>query len=291
MQRTPSSVRPSQLAPGHVGAKRAAPVRSAGDGGAAGTLAPARRKAVDPVARLWRAWRKRGGEDERNALVEHYRPFALDIVRRFALRLPPTVDRGDLETASQVGLMQAIEGYDHERGVPFESYCDLRVRGALVDELRHMDWVPRPVRARLEQRRRVLERLRAEFEREPSDEEVAADMGMPVAEYRQFFGAALVDGPQAAWVDEEGEDAPTALDRVADENAASPFEDLTRVEILGLVAQRLSEVEYQVVYLRYWENLAMREIGEMLSLSESRVCKIHMQVLARLRERFSSSAG
>jgi RNA polymerase sigma factor for flagellar operon FliA len=284
-------VRTSHPAPGHAGAGSIASARKGRGVGEAGVLTPARRKPVDPVARLWRAWRKRGGEEERNALVEHYRPFALDIVRRFALRLPPTVDRGDLETASQVGLMQAIEGYDHERGVPFESYCDLRVRGALIDELRHMDWVPRPVRARLEQRRRVLERLRAEFEREPSDEEVASDMGMAVAEYRQFFGAGLVDGPQSAWIDEEGEDASTALDRVADENAASPFDDLTRVEILGLVAQRLSEVEYQVVYLRYWENLAMREIGELLSLSESRVCKIHMQVLARLRERLSSSAG
>jgi RNA polymerase sigma factor for flagellar operon FliA len=284
-------VRTSHSAPGHAGAGSIASARKGRGVGEAGVLTPARRKPVDPVARLWRAWRKRGGEEERNALVEHYRSFALDIVRRFALRLPPTVDRGDLETASQVGLMQAIEGYDHERGVPFESYCDLRVRGALIDELRHMDWVPRPVRARLEQRRRVLERLRAEFEREPSDEEVASDMGMAVAEYRQFFGAGLVDGPQSAWIDEEGEDASTALDRVADENAASPFDDLTRVEILGLVAQRLSEVEYQVVYLRYWENLAMREIGELLSLSESRVCKIHMQVLARLRERLSSSAG
>lgn len=249
----------------------------------------ARGRNADPSARLWRAFRRRGGETERNALVVHYQGFALDIVRRFALRLPPSVDRGDLETAAQVGLMHAIEGFDPQRGVPFESYCDLRVRGALVDELRHLDWVPRPVRARLELRRRAIERLRAERQREPSDEEVAVEIGMELGEYLQFFGAALVDGPLAAWADDDGEEATPLLERVPDEDAEAPFEDLTRVEILGLVAQKLSEIEYRVVYLRYWEGMAMREIGELLDLSESRVCKIHMQLLARLRERLGSA--
>lgn len=249
----------------------------------------AKARRLDPVQKLWRAFQRARGEDQRNALVVHYQAFALEIVRRFALRLPPSVDRGDLETAAQVGLMHAIEGYDPLRGVPFESYCDLRVRGALVDELRHLDWVPRPVRARLELRRRAIERLRAERQCEPSDEEVALEMGMEVGEYRQFFGAALVDGPLAAWGDEDGDESLPLLERVADEDAEAPFEDLTRVEILGLVAQKLTEIEYRVVYLRYWEGLAMREIGELLDLSESRVCKIHMQLLARLRERLGSA--
>jgi len=238
----------------------------------------------DPVARLWRAFRRSGSEVERNALVVHYQSFALDIVRRFAQRLPPSVDRGDLETAAQVGLMNAIAAFDAERGVPFESYCDLRVRGALLDELRHLDWVPRPVRARLEQRRRTIERLRANLQRDPADEEVAAAMSMDVCEYRQFFGAALIEGPHAARGEDDDDSVPL-LDRVVDESAEAPFEDLTRVEILGLVAQRLSEVEYRVVYLRYWEGMSMREIGEVLGVSESRVCKIHGQVLERLRER------
>ncbi len=233
---------------------------------------------------MWRAHGRARGAQTRNALVEHYQPLARDIVRRFEWRLPRSVDRGDLETAANVGLIAAIEAFDPARGVPFELYCELRVRGALLDELRNQDWLPRQWRARLEQQRRAVERLRAELRREPDDEEIAAALGLPVDSYRQDYGPALLEGPLTPEWSEDGSDGPT-LEGVPDPDREAPGEKLTREELLRLVAQKLTAQEYRLVYLKYWEELSMREIGEVLRLSESRVCKIHAHLLGRLRER------
>lgn len=210
-------------------------------------------------------------------------------MRRIAARLPRSVDRGDLATAANVGLMAAIGGFDCSRGVPFEAYCEHRVRGALLDELRSHDWLPRPWRARLELQRRVIERLRAAIGREPPDEEVAREMGMPLADYRHVFGLGLLDAPVGVVPDPDG--GPSAdLDGVADPHAHSAGEKLSRDEILRLVAQKLSGQEYRLVYLKYWEELSMREIGELMHISESRVCKIHTRLLERLKDRFRVGA-
>ena len=222
------------------------------------------------------------GNAARNALVEHYQPLVREMVRRLERRLPRKVDRGDLDTAANVGLMTAIEAFDPARGIPFELYGEHRVRGALLDELRNQDWLPRPWRARLEARRSCIERLRAELRREPDDEEVAIALGIPVETYRQDYGPMLVDGPQSqSW----GEEDTTALEGVADLEREAPHERLTREELLRLVAEKLTVQEYRLVYLKYWEELSMREIGVLLELSESRVCKIHAALLDRLRDK------
>lgn len=246
--------------------------------------------AVDRNAeRLWRAYRRRVGDETRNRLIEHYQPFVTELVRRLSARLPRNVDRGDLATAANVGLMAAIGGFDPTRGVRFEVYCELRVRGALLDELRSHDWLPRAWRARFELQRRVIERLRSEIGREPPEEDVAREMGMPIASYRHVFGLGLLDAPVGVVVDAEGETSP-GLDVVADPHADNAGEKLSRDEILRLVAQKLTGQEYRLVYLKYWEELSMREIGELMRISESRVCKIHMRLLERLKDRFRVGA-
>ncbi len=239
--------------------------------------------------RMWRAYRRRNEDDPRNRLVEHYQPLVRELVRRFAMRLPRSVDRGDLDTAANVGLMAAIGGFDPSRGVRFESYCELRVKGALLDELRIQDWLPRPWRARLELQKRTVERLRALGDREPLDEAVASEMHMPLDEYRHIFGCGLLDAPVAVGSDAEGDGGP-GLEIVPDTHTDAPGEKLSRDEILRLVAQKLTGQEYRLVYLKYWEELSMREIGEMMRISESRVCKIHMRLLERLKDRFRVGA-
>lgn len=246
--------------------------------------------AAERVAeRLWRAYRRRFDDESRNRLVEHYQPLVGELVRRLSTRLPRSVDRGDLATAANVGLMSAIGAFDLTRGVRFEVYCELRVRGALLDELRSHDWLPRPWRARLELQRRVIERLRSDIGREPPDEDVAHEMGMPIATYRHVFGFGLLDAPVAVVMDAEGESTP-GLDVVADPHADTAGEKPSRDEILRLVAQKLTGQEYRLVYLKYWEELSMRQIGEMMRISESRVCKIHMRLLERLKDRFRVGA-
>lgn len=239
------------------------------------------------IEALWAEYRRVPGDETRNRLVESYQTLVREIVRRFAMRLPRTVDRGDLDTAANVGLMSAVEGFDPERGVRFESYCELRVKGALLDELRSQDWLPRPWRQRLELHKRVLERLRSELGAEPTDEAVASVMRMDVAEYRQIFGKALPGAPAGSMPAGEGsEDALPSLEVVPDTNSDPPGERLTREELLHLVTQKLTEQEQRIIYLKYWEELPMREIGLLTGLSESRVCKIHARLLERLKDRF-----
>ncbi len=246
----------------------------------------------DPVSEhMWEVYRALPTVEHRNQLVEYYKPLADKTVRRFAVRLPRRVDRGDLDTAANLGLMSAIGGFDPERGVRFESYCERRIRGALLDELRSQDWLPRPWRQRVERRKRVLEALRARSNRKPRDEEVARAMGMTLEVYSQVFGVGLPGAPSGASLtaDPNGEFFD-GLDVVPDMRHAAPGEKLTREELFLLVAERLSAKEARIIFLKYWRELPMREIGEMTGLSESRVCKIHAKLIGRLRDRFLSES-
>ncbi len=241
---------------------------------------------LELLTRLWAEYNAERCDETRNALVEAYQDFAREVARRFGVRLPRSVDRGDLTTAANFGLMSAIAGFDPERGVRFESYCELRVKGALLDELRTQDWLPRPWRQRLELQKRTLERLRAEEEREPTDQEVAAAMDMSLDLYQQNFGVTLPGVPSGSMPSSDGgDDGMLVLEVVPDTSSDAPGDSLTREELLTLVTQKLSELEYRILYLRYWEGLSMREIGELTSLSESRVCKIHARLIERLQDR------
>jgi len=250
---------------------------------------PDKRKCVEDADTdaLWAHYRADRSDATRNALVEAYQDLVGRIVRRFAMRLPRTVERGDLQTAGNVGLIRAVEGFDDTRGVRFESYCELRVKGALLDELRSQDWLPRPWRQRIEQQKRATQNLTAELGRPPADEEVAEVLEISLEEYQQIYGTGLPMAPPGSMPDSEGDDDPIpSVDAVEDQCVEAPGEKLTRDELLHLVAQKLTEQEYRIVYLKYWEELPMREIGQLTGLSESRVCKIHTRLIERLRDRF-----
>ncbi|MFT7680405.1 MAG: RNA polymerase sigma factor for flagellar operon FliA [Planctomycetota bacterium] len=239
---------------------------------------------------LWAVYHSAPSTERRNDLVVAYQGLVRDVVRRFSARLPRSVDRGDLITAGSVGLMSAIEGFDPERGVRFESYCELRVKGALLDELRTQDWLPRPWRQRVERQKRTMEALRANLGRRPHDDEVADSMGIDIETYSQIFGTGLPNAPTGSMTGGEDEEAGPTLEVVPDRNLEPLGESLSRQELLALVAQKLTQQEYRIVYLKYWEELPMREIGELTGLSESRVCKIHAKLIGRLRDRFRSDS-
>jgi RNA polymerase sigma factor for flagellar operon FliA len=245
---------------------------------------------VEPVgdkASTWKAWFKNPCDETRNDVAFHYSAFVRDLVRRFAVRLPRSVDRGDMETAGSIGLINAIRGFDPERSVRFESYCELRVKGALLDELRSQDWLPRPWRHRIELQKRTVARLRSEWNREPTDEEVGDEMGLTRQSYQRLFGTTLPGTPVGSMPSENGgEDRVPTLDVVPDNTSDAPDEKLMSDDLLTLVTQKLTEQEKKIVYLKYWEELPMREIGQLTGLSESRVCKIHARLLERLQDRF-----
>ncbi len=245
------------------------------------------------LRRLWRAWRKAKTPSTRNELALAYQDLVRTVVRRSSMRLPRSVDRGDLETAGNFGLMAAIEGFNPSLGVRFESYAELRIRGAMLDELRSEDWLPRPWRARLERHKRVVESLRASKGAEPSESEIAGALDLGLSEYRQLFAVSLPGAPNGTHTLATGEASGDAerLEVVVDPRHDAPEERLSREELLRLVAQRLSEQEYRIVYLKYWEELSMREIGELEGLSESRVCKVHTKLLERLHDRLRVQFG
>jgi RNA polymerase sigma factor for flagellar operon FliA len=249
------------------------------------------RKRANASDKLWRDYARAPGDQARNRLIEHYQPLVAEIVRRFSARLPRLVDRGDLDTAANFGLIDAIEGFDPARGVRFEAYCERRVRGAVLDELRNQDWLSRPFRGRLEQLRRVREELRSRLAREPSEAEVAQALGPDEARHGYSLGmsASYANPVLSGHAEDSGEDATAGLEVLADPDSDAPGERLSSDDLYRLVAQRLSVQEYQIVYLRYWEDLSLREIGEVLHLSESRVCKIHMRLLERLKERLATA--
>jgi len=240
---------------------------------------------------LWSRYWDEPSDEHRNRLVEAYQRLLRRIVGRFAARLPRTVDRGDLATAANFGLISAIAVFDPGRNVRFEAYAETRIRGALLDELRSEDWLPRPWRQRMEVQKRVQEDLRSSLCREPYDEEVAIQMSLSLEEYDVLFGTGLPGTPSGSGSPGEEDGASSRLEVVPDPNQMHPGEKLTRTELLHLAAQRMTEQEYRVVYLRYWEELSMREIGELTGLSESRVFKIHARVMERLKDRFRVGTG
>jgi RNA polymerase sigma factor FliA len=239
------------------------------------------------VALLWSDYWEDPSHEHRNRLVEAYQGLVGEVVGRFAARLPRIVDRGDLDTAGNVGLIAAVGSFDPSRQVRFEAYGEKRIRGALLDELRSQDWFPRPWRQRMEKQKRAVERLHARLGRRPGDEEIARELDLTIEKYETLFGTALPGAPGGSMPFRADEDAPlTGLEVVPDPHGVPPAEKLTRDELLRLVAQKLTEQEYRIVYLRYWEELSMREIGELMDLSESRVWKIHLRLIERLKDRF-----
>lgn len=245
----------------------------------------------ETLLRLWSDYRSRedGGSQEleaRNALIEYYRPYAVQLARKVKSRLPRTVEIGDLEGAGDVGLIQAIQSFDPGRGVPFEAYCEHRVRGAILDELRRADWLPRPVRTRAKERKAVLEELRARLNREPTDDEAAAELGLTLEEYHRSF-AGRKDSPVLAGAkpgNEDG-DGEGTLDFFEDPRTDGPDADPHRRELLALISQSLDDEAREIVFLRFFLDYSLKDIADMYGVSQSRVSKILGKIMERLKEK------
>lgn len=234
----------------------------------------------------WRRFKATGDLTLRNRLVEHYHYIVKLIGNRIAARLPRSIDVGDLRSAGVFGLMRAIENYDLERGTPFESYCATRVRGAILDELRAQDWVPRLVRNRAGQYEEAVTALRQELRREPDLQEIADRMGVGLAEARKLQRESnLVTVYNLAPQDEREDDTRVLrrLDVLMDRDSDVPFERLVAHDLAHALQGVLVGPERTVIALYYHESLTMKEIGRVMGISESRVCQIHTKTLKKLK--------
>jgi len=222
----------------------------------------------------------------RNQLIQAYLPLVRSTAERLHAKLPDEVEFDDLFSAGVFGLVEAIEAFDMDRQVKFETYCMPRIRGAILDELRSWDWVPRLVRTRYNQMRELRKRLRSKLGRMPIDEEMAQAMKLPVEKYRelaQSTPAFSTISLSRSWQDTDSNSTLEEVDLIQDRRAVAPEEMLTREDLRHLITKGLSRKERLVVVLYYYEDLTMKEIGQVLGLSESRISQMHAAVLDRLR--------
>lgn len=234
-----------------------------------------------------RAQMKPGSAAEEE-LVESYLPLVRSVVSRLILTLPPHVDSEDLYSAGLAGLLNAVRHYDPEAGTSFETYARLRIRGAVFDELRRMDWVPRSVHTKA----RKVQQTRLELEqkkgRPPTDQEMARSLKMPLDEYHDW----LEEIRPATFVcldaafSNDFEDSVSQYDSLPDQRQEDPFEGAFRREVAQLITNRLEqlpEMQRKVLALYYFEDMRLREIAEAFNLTESRICQIHAQAIGAIK--------
>lgn len=237
------------------------------------------------IAATWRDYKRTGSVVTRNKLVEKYLPLVRCIAERIRAKLPACVELEDLISAGVFGLMDAIDRYDLDREVKFETYCSMRIRGAILDELRKLDWVPRLVRSNAHQMEEASSQLRKKFGRLPTDEELAEALGISLEDLGDLANAAAAVS-MVPFSSKFGDDENDRHNRVADmiegDVNGNPLRVIEKAELRTVIMKELSEKERLVVLLYYFEQLTLKEIGEVLHLSESRVCQIHSKILARL---------
>lgn len=280
---------PAGLPRNAAGAGRRGPVRTVGRA-TGDTPGPARDhliETVEPDAEpLWRAFLDRRDPEARRRLVEHHGPLVRGVGLKLAVRLPSSIELSDLLQSGTFGLMEAVDRFDPARGVRFEGYAAQRVRGAMLDELRAQDWVPRTVRARSREIERAREAVQSRTGRPASERELAVELGIGLRELRQAgrplhlvsvgdLGAATSPGAGvlAAFLADE-----------SDEPGAAVARRETGDELRAAIAQ-LEERDRTVLRLYYLEDHTLAEIGVLLGVTESRVCQLHARVLTRLRGR------
>ena len=245
------------------------------------------------VQAWWERYRDTGDPEVREQLILHYAPLVKYVAGRVAVGMPPNVEHSDLVSYGIFGLMDAIEKFDLDKGYKFETYAITRIKGAIIDELRSVDWVPRSVRAKARRIEAAVSRLESELHRSPTDEELAAAVDMTLDELEDTL--AKMSLTSVAALDEvldvgEGGDRISLVDTLQDLTTVMPEESLDDQEtkqMLRAAIGRLSEREQTVLGLYYFEGMTLAQVGEVLGVTESRICQIHTKAVMSLRAKLT----
>lgn len=251
---------------------------------------PEKRAKDQKVDELWSSYKSVGDAHSREQLILHYAPLVKYVAGRVGVGLPSSVDPADLVSNGMFGLIDAIERFDPARANKFETYAVTRIRGAIIDELRSLDWVPRSVRQKARSVERAYATLQSTLDRVPTDEEVAEELEISVSALRQIFRQ--VSYVHVAALDElmsvggEKSDRVTLGDTIVDDRVENPVEafeaDETR-HLLGQAVSTLNEREKIVISLYYYEGMTLSEIGQVLGVTESRSSQLHTRAVMQLR--------
>lgn len=252
--------------------------------------------AVDPVAEDWLLFKAGGDRLVRERLILHYAPLVTAVAGRVGMRLPAMVEHADLVSYGMFGLIDAIEKYEPGRSVKFETYAGARIRGAIIDELRAMDWIPRSVRTKARAVDRAYAELESELHRVPTESEVASRLGMDIRDLRALFtqlstvNVAALD--ELLGAGEERGDRLSLLDTLGDDSTPDPENSFEAQETRFLLARaidQLGEREKLVLVLYYYEGMTLAEIGRVLGVTESRISQMHTAAMLRLRARLTEA--
>lgn len=244
---------------------------------------------------LWRRYKQYGDEAARERLVLAYSPVVKYVAGRMSSGLPAHIDEADLISFGLLGLINAIERFDLDREIKFETYAIARIKGSIIDELRSLDWVPRSVRARAREIERTNAELENELQRAPTDDEIAGAMNISVEDFQEMLteitNSSVVALDELWTISDTSGDQVSLLDTIKDPAAVDPATEVDMTEVKDRLADavaRLPEREKLVVALYYYENLTLREIGEVLDVTESRVSQLHTKAVLRLKSRLQS---
>ncbi len=246
---------------------------------------------------LWEEFKATADPSLRERLILHYSPLVKYVAGRVGVGLPPNIEQADLVSYGIFGLIDAIEKFDLERAIKFETYAISRIRGAIIDELRSIDWIPRSVRSKAREVERAYQSLEVKLQRSPTEAEVAAEMGVKLEELHTIFSQVsfvnVVALDELLHASGERGDKMTLGDTLEDPKAPDPlnlFEGEETKYILAKAINTLPEREKIVVTLYYYEGLTLAEIGQVLGVTESRICQMHTKAVLQLRGKLSESS-
>ncbi len=244
------------------------------------------------INELWRKYKEEGDPKARDRLILNYAPLVKYVAGRMGTNFPSHVDESDLISYGLLGLIGALERFDLSRNIKFETYAITRIKGSILDELRSLDWVPRSVRSMARQIEKSSAKLENKLHRAPTDEELAKDLGLDMQEFQDALtriSSSTIVALEELWtISSTGTESVALIDTIEDRGAKDPAAvvDVTEVkERLAQAVANLPEREKIVIALYYYEGLTLREIGDVLSVTESRVSQLHTKAILRLKGR------
>ena len=241
---------------------------------------------------LWKDFKETGSKVAKDKLLLEYAPLVKYIAQRVGINLPASVDRDDLVSSGILGLVKAVETFEPERGFKFETYAGHKIRGAILDDLRAMDWVPRSVRQKARDLQRVYAKLENDLGRMPYDDEVCKELNLSMKEFEDMLSEvtpATIVSLEEAMPDRESDSKELRIiDTIEDPGSENPLKELGFAEVKSILKEAIAalpEKEKLVIALYHYEELTLKEIGVVLDISESRVSQIHSKVILKLRSK------